>query len=599
MITSMLCTFHSGPPVKATRPRVWAVLAAAGLLVAGLEAPGRAQPVTETFEFTGQQETFLVPPNVCELTIEAAGAQGGVGSSSTAGGNGGSVAATVTVTPEETLVIFVGGRGGGGGATGGEGGFNGGDSGGDDAGTSDGGGGGGASDVRQGGADLDDRIVVAGGGGGGGGHPGGGTGGAGGQATGANGASGQTGAGGGGGGTQTAGGAGGSGTAGTDGGAGALGTGGAGPDDGGGGGGGGGYYGGGGGEGLPPGGTGAGGGGGGSSFAVETATNVVHTQGDRAGNGQVTITFEPDPVNCAQVDLELGKTVTVNEDATATFILEAINSGPDAASGVVVVDTLPACVAFTEDTCGGTEIDGEWTWALGEFAADETAGCELGVDASACAGEGEQTNTATVAGEQDDSDSTSDTAEAAFEIEPEPTPTADLSLTHEATVNPTAAATSSATAKPPATATGPAERPRAAADGDATVIFAVTATNTGPDDATGAVVTNELPECTQIVSDDCGGEAGPPWTWTVGDLATDASASCELTVDAAQCSGAQTATAEVTADQSDPDPDDNTATASFEIEVVPALPTLALVLLAALLAFATTRLLRRERAVKR
>lgn len=167
-----------------------------------------------------------------------------------------------------------------------------------------------------------------------------------------------------------------------------------------------------------------------------------------------------------------------------------------------------------------------------------------------------------------------------------PPPEADLALSQVATVNAAAATTQDG------------DTPRAAANGEVTVDFALEVTNAGPDDATGVVMTNELPECTEVLSDDCGGAAGPPWTWTIGDLASGASASCNLTVDASECSGAQTATGQVSADTGDPDPDDNTAEVTFEIEDVPALPALALAVLAAALAWVATRLLRRERATE-
>lgn len=253
-------------------------------------------PGSTTFEFTGSVQTFIVPTGVTSLTIEACGAEGGDGRSSPSGvgANGGCVTATIgSLTPGEGLAVFVGGQGGAGGDNvAGVAGFNGGAAGG--SGTFAGGGGGGASDVRRGGT-LADRVVVAGGGGGGSGNANGGPGGAGGSTTGAAGGNAPE-ATGGGGGLPAAGGAGGSGNSGHDGVAGSLGSGGGGGNGAastaGGGGGGGGHYGGGGGEGEPtvpnP---GAGGGGGGSSFTVDGATAVTHTQGSRAGNGRIVITW--------------------------------------------------------------------------------------------------------------------------------------------------------------------------------------------------------------------------------------------------------------------------------------------------------------------
>src|SRR5436190_6532580 len=241
---------------------------------------------SQTFDYTGGAQTFVVPPGITSVTIDAYGANGGGDPNDLPNAKGGEVIATIAVTSGETLVILVGGLGG----QFGPGGFNGGGDGGS--------GGGGASDVRQGGSALPNRVVLAAGGGGAtsvrGGDGGGTTGAAGGSSSSPCGGSGGQGA------TSTAGGAGGMGGScpipGQPGGAGSngdLGIGGIGGL--GAGGGGGGYFGGGGGagggrvEGLPlPGGAG----GGGSSYAVPGATNVSHHAGvwDQ-GHGRVTISW--------------------------------------------------------------------------------------------------------------------------------------------------------------------------------------------------------------------------------------------------------------------------------------------------------------------
>ena len=129
---------------------------------------------TQTFNYTGAVQDFVVPAGVTSVTIEAWGAQGGRGWINNAigagyGGNGGYAKGALTVTPGETLKLYVGGRGGSTAALG-SGGWNGGgysddnDSDNDDS----GGGGGGATDIRKGGTALANRVIVAGGGGGGG-----------------------------------------------------------------------------------------------------------------------------------------------------------------------------------------------------------------------------------------------------------------------------------------------------------------------------------------------------------------------------------------------------------------------------------------------
>lgn len=170
-----------GDPVKhlfSTTVSVTVLLAAATL------APASAGVSSESvrFEHTGDVQSFVVPPGVTQVEIEACGARGGSGGGDVpgSGGRGARVTATLSVTPGETLSILAGGSGEDGeglkddGAIGGAEGFNGGGQGGSvDGGNDDaisGAGGGGASDVRQGGTALADRVVVAGGGGGGGGQ---------------------------------------------------------------------------------------------------------------------------------------------------------------------------------------------------------------------------------------------------------------------------------------------------------------------------------------------------------------------------------------------------------------------------------------------
>jgi hypothetical protein len=307
--------------------RLGGSVSAAALMLGGawlwVSTPATAAPQSQQFDFTGAAQTFTVPANVCQVTVDAFGAAGGGFTSGqennqVAGGLGGRTTATIAVTPGELLQVNVGGRGadasdeetpmavvnGGPGSSvrfgvvnpGALGGFNGGGDGGSDTSDDPGAGGGGASDVRQGGTALGDRVVVAGGAGGAGGNDDGGAGGAGGGGTGGDGSAGDApfGAGG----TQTTGGAGGSNGAasGENGTAGVGGTGGTG-SDGGGGGAGGGLFGGGAGAGDSSAGESDGGGGGGGGSGSGPA-GVAFETGVRSGDGVVTISFDPEAGGC-------------------------------------------------------------------------------------------------------------------------------------------------------------------------------------------------------------------------------------------------------------------------------------------------------------
>jgi hypothetical protein len=278
----------------------------------------RAVEHSKTFDYTGKEQTFIVPASVTRLTISAHGGSGGGqnegGPSGLYPGFPGRVYAVVRVHPGDKLYVFVGGSGA-------HGGFNGGGAGGFATGLYNGLDGGGASDVRIGGDALKDRIIVAAGGGAVGesftyGYaPGGDGGGLDGAPGGSISKDKDNGGGGGAGGTQQKGGAGGAGGQGSKrsengqpGGNGKLGVGGAGGAGGPGmgsrnfglpgGGGGGGYYGGGGGGGGGNAGykyyfTAQGGGGGGGSSYIEPSAITSHTwTGWRAtGDGLVVFSW--------------------------------------------------------------------------------------------------------------------------------------------------------------------------------------------------------------------------------------------------------------------------------------------------------------------
>ncbi len=154
-----------------------------------------AQTTTQTFNYTGGNQTFVVPACVNSITVQAWGAGGASGGGDTysgsEGGGGAYSTSVLSVTPGSSLTIIVGGGGVQGGACqagsgAGAGGFglgNGGSGG--NPGTSGcsgpGGGGGGGTGIMNGASIL--IVAGGGGGGGGGGNNGGGSqGGGGGQA---------------------------------------------------------------------------------------------------------------------------------------------------------------------------------------------------------------------------------------------------------------------------------------------------------------------------------------------------------------------------------------------------------------------------------
>jgi Glycine rich protein len=344
-------TVSTGPTQSLRSRPPSAVVASLSILcaLAGILAFGAASAAatTDTFQYTGGEQTFEVPSGVHDLRVRLVGGAGGTG------GSGAEVVSSIKVTPGQILYVEVGGNGKPAGEGSG-GGFNGGGAGGSGA-----GGGGGASDVRtlprSEGLAVDSRLIVAAGGGGGAGA-GEEAGGAGGDAE----SSGTTSSGGNvGGGPGTGGGGGGGGTGcsqtGT---AGELGTGGAGGNGfstNGGGGGGGGLYGGGGGGG----GCGAGGGGGGGGSSLVPGLGLVTTA---VSEPEIEIKYIPPPSIeiAAPADgagYTLGQHVTVSYACSTHEIAGLTLCAGSVSDGGTLDTSTPGPHAFlvnAEDNVGGT-----------------------------------------------------------------------------------------------------------------------------------------------------------------------------------------------------------------------------------------------------
>ena len=360
-------------------------VAIAGLVV-GISPVGSAlaaDPVEVIFNFTGSEQTWVVPGGVTSIDVELAGGSGG-NASGASGGLGARFSATIAVDPGTTLYIEVGGNGASfpQDPTAPAGGFNGGGNGGGVV--LKGGGGGGASDIRTvpraTAGSLDSRLIVAAGGGGAGAGVSGTGAGAGGAADsdggrarnsdGVFGAEGKSG------GDATA-----PGDGGGNGGDGAIGQGGAAhasSQTGGGGGGGGSFGGGAGGAGQGDGTVIPGGGGGGGSSDFGAATNIVeHPDGSTP---RITISYggtpDPSPATGA-VDAD----VTVPESAACIELSETAVSFGTQRFGA---EDVPATPGITVTNCSGgdatllahgTDANGNGaTWNL----VDNAATCGFG-----------------------------------------------------------------------------------------------------------------------------------------------------------------------------------------------------------------------------
>ena len=247
-----------------------------------------------------------------------------------------------------------------------------------------------------------------------------------------------------------------------------------------------------------------------------------------------------------QADLSIAKTL-LNPPAvaggTATFQIAVQNGGPSSASGVVVVDQLPAGMTFVSSSgaCASTAPPaGEVTCTVGTVAVGATVTFTITVqiDGGIAAGT-TLTNNATVAG-----------------AEPDPTPgnnavalpvvvqrRADLRLIKDAAPNPVVPGSQ--------------------------LVYTVTVTNGGPSSASGVVVVDQLPAGVTFVSSTGGcASSAPPageLTCNVGTLASGASASFTITVLVGAAVGDGIAllnSATASSPTTDPDPSNNADTAT-------------------------------------
>ena len=158
----------AAPTGASLRPALSAALVPAG--VRGLAAKAKISIFTQTFSYTGADQTYVIPAGVTSITLYmwAAGGQGTTTSNgSFYGGAGAYIQGNLTVTPGETLTIYVGQKGPVGfGSAYKNGGFN-------DTTDQGCGGGGGRSGIARGST----NIIAVGAGGGGGGSGNGGAGG--------------------------------------------------------------------------------------------------------------------------------------------------------------------------------------------------------------------------------------------------------------------------------------------------------------------------------------------------------------------------------------------------------------------------------------
>ncbi len=256
-------------------------------------------------------------------------------------------------------------------------------------------------------------------------------------------------------------------------------------------------------------------------------------------------------------DISITKTVdddTPNRDQDITFTIVVANAGPDQATGVVIEDLLPAGLDFVSSTeTQGTYVSGTGVWTVGTINSGADATLTITATTATI---GTKTNTAELTAlDQFDSDSTPDNQDPQEDDQDsqDVTPNvADLSITK--TVDDTTP------------------------DRNQQITFTVVVSNAGPNEATGVVVNDLLPAGLTFDSSTQtqGTYVSGTGVWTVGNIASGASATLTITATTATI-GAKTNMAEVTAaNQFDPDSTPgNAAAGEDDIDSETVTPTVA------------------------
>jgi uncharacterized repeat protein (TIGR01451 family)/CSLREA domain-containing protein len=222
-------------------------------------------------------------------------------------------------------------------------------------------------------------------------------------------------------------------------------------------------------------------------FLTATATSATGTSG-------FSTAISIAAASSADLSLQGTASSTVAQGSNVTYALTVANGGNAAATGVMLIDTLPANASFVSATGGVTPVNGVLTFNLGNLASGTQAPTITIVVAANAAGA--LTNSATVSGNEADA-----------------TP-ADNSITQPTTVQAAAAVADLSLV---------GSAPAAVTLGNS-VTYRYTVTNAGPSNATGVRLVDILPAGAKFVSATGGATAiNGVLTLSVGNLAANVS----------------------------------------------------------------------------
>ncbi|HSG61876.1 MAG TPA: DUF11 domain-containing protein, partial [Pseudomonadales bacterium] len=257
-----------------------------------------------------------------------------------------------------------------------------------------------------------------------------------------------------------------------------------------------------------------------SSSVTNTASVAANEADPNGGNNSDSAS-----VDAVAADLSISKSVDkIQPDLNdvVTYTISVTNQGPDAATGVVVNESLPQGLEFISNSGAGSYDAANGTWTIGNMANGETATLTLTAKVLTT---DTITNIVTVSGDQVDPDGSDNTDNAKVGAK-----AADLSLSKSVSnVNP---------------------------DLGEAVTFTLSVSNKGPNDATNVIAIDRLPENLEFVSASDASYNPATGEWSVGNLANGASVTLDIVVKVNDAK-AITNFASVYSDQVDPNPEDN------------------------------------------
>ena len=263
---------------------------------------------------------------------------------------------------------------------------------------------------------------------------------------------------------------------------------------------------------------------------LDKTNNLVTLETELLSNADlaVTQTDSPDPVDSGE---------------DVTYTLTVVNNGPSKATGVILVDTLPANATFVgaagpascEESSGTVTCEHK-----GALGSGESFNITISVIPTSI---GTISNMARVEGTEIDPNINNNVAaeEPTTVVEPPPPPTADLVVTQAASPDPVLV--------------------------DAELTYTIVVTNNGPSDAAGVAMINVLPAGVTLVSAAASvacSEASGTITCQLGDLPKDGSVTVTVVV-RPTAAGTLTNVVSVVGNLEDPDETNNGASQDTQV----------------------------------